>query len=79
MNLTFGTAIAPHNLHFLVGKPRMVESMLARLTADGGYAAGAVPYRSSDWRERIGPDLRHRFAGLPGMAPLASILGYPLP
>ncbi len=79
MNLTFGTAIAPHNLHFLGGNPRMVESMHARLSADGGYAAGAVPYKSSDWREQIGPELRQRFAGLPGVAPLASILGYPLP
>ncbi|MGA0174031.1 MAG: hypothetical protein ACO3NL_10380 [Phycisphaerales bacterium] len=79
MGLTFGTAIAPHNLHFLGGNPRMVESMHARLSADGGYAAGAVPYKSSDWREQIGPELRQRFAGLPGVAPLASILGYPLP
>jgi hypothetical protein len=56
----------------------MVESMQARLSADGGYAAGAVPYKASDWREQIGPELRQRFAGLPDVAPLASILSYPL-
>ena len=76
--LSFDAAIAPHNLHFLGGNPRMIESMHARLSADGGYAAGAVPYRSSDWRESIGPDLRSRFASLPGIAPFAAIFGYTL-
>ena len=77
-NLSFDAAIAPHNLHFLGGNPRMIESMHARLSADGGYAAGAVPYRSTDWRESIGPELRSRFASLPGIAHFAALLGYPL-
>ena len=76
--MRFGPAIAPHNLHFLGGNPRMIESMHARLSADGGYAAGAVPYRSIDWRESIPADLRSRFASLPGIAHFASLLGYPL-
>jgi hypothetical protein len=67
MNLSFDATIAPHNLHFLGGNRR-----------SGTFPASKDPYESSDWRERIGPDLRQRFAGLPGVAPLASSLGYPL-